>query len=61
MRFSDAMFDSWKETTESRGKMLQDSRIHDNPTDTIDMKGEKRKDKVNGHSTQYTRKKDIRV
>ena len=41
--------------------MLQDSRIHDNPTDTIDMKGDKRKDKVNGHSTRYTRRKDICV
>ena len=34
---------------------IKDSTIHDNPTDTIDIKGEK----INERSVRYPRRKDV--
>ena len=39
---------------------VKDSTIYDNPTDTMDIEGEKTKDKIDEHSTRYTRRKDAR-
>ena len=35
---------------------IKDSTIHDNPTNKIDMEGERIKDKINERSVGYTRR-----